>query len=254
MLLILDNCEHVIDAAARLAKRLLQTSPRLKILATSREALKTAGEWSYPLNPLPVPDARDATPEELERHASVQLFLDRARAAHVGFQLTARTAATVARICRSLDGIPLALEIAAARLRSMTVETIAARLNEKFALLRSGDGTVPPRQRTLRALIDWSYDLLNESERAAFQRLSVFVGGWTLESAEVIVPGAGIASSEVLDLITRVAEHSLAAVQAESGRYRMLDTVRHYATERLQESADEMIYSRASRRLLHRLR
>ena len=240
LLLILDNCEHVIDAAARLAKRLLQTSSRLKILATSREALKTAGEWSYPLGTLPVPDARDATPEQLERHASVQLFLDRARAAHIGFQLTARTAATVARICRSLDGIPLALEIAAARLRSMTVETIAARLNEKFALLRSGDGTVPLRQRTLRALIDWSYDLLNESERTAFQRLSVFVGGWTLESAEVVVTGGGIGSSEVLDLITRLAEHSLAAVQAESGRYRMLDTVRHYAGGRLQESADEV--------------
>ena len=238
LLLIIDNCEHVVRGAADLAKRLLQASPGLKVLASSRDPLQIAGETVYYLQTLAVPSADDVRPEDLAQRAAVQLFLDRAVAAQPSFHLTDKVAGPVAEICRRLDGIPLALELAAARTRSLPVDAIAARLDQRFKLLTTGDQTVLPRQRTLRALIDWSYDLLDERDRAAFRRLAVFAGGWTLEAAEAVVAGDDIATDEVLDLLASLVEKSLVVMEADSGRYRMLDTVRHYAAEKLAESGD----------------
>jgi predicted ATPase/class 3 adenylate cyclase len=238
LLLIMDNCEHVVRGAADLAKRLLQAGAAVKILASSRDPLQIAGETVFHVPTLPVPDAHHVQPEQLAQHASVELFLDRARAAQPSFRLTEQLAAPIAEICRRLDGIPLALELAAARTRTLPVDAIAARLDQRFRLLTTRDQTVLPRQRTLRALIDWSHDLLNERERAAFRRLAVFAGGWTLEAAEAVVADDDIVTDEVLDLLASLVEKSLVAMQADSGRYRMLDTVRHYALDRLQESGD----------------
>jgi predicted ATPase/class 3 adenylate cyclase len=238
LLLIIDNCEHVVRGVADLAKRLLQSGAGLRILTSSRDPLQIAGEAVYHLPTLAVPDAEDLKADALAQHAAVQLFLDRAVAVQPAFRLTDKLAGPVAEICRRLDGIPLALELAAARTRSLGVDVIAARLDQRFRLLVTGDQTVLPRQRTLRALIDWSHDLLDERERAAFRRLAVFAGGWTLEAAEAIVAGDDIAAGDVLDLLASLVEKSLVLMEADSGRYRMLDTVRHYAAERLAESGD----------------
>lgn len=240
LLLILDNCEHLLDSCADLAKRLLQAAPGLTVLATTRDALQVAGEYCYHLPALSVPDARvGADPDALARHEAVRLFVDRAGAAQPAFRLTSANADAVAAICQQLDGIPLALELAAARTRALPVEAIAARLSDRFRLLTTQDRTVLPRQRTLRALIDWSYDLLSAPERLLFERLSVFAGGWTLEAAEAIGAGGAIDRAEVVDLLARLVEKSLVAIDVESGRYRMLDTVRHYAAERLACSGEE---------------
>lgn len=243
LLVILDNCEHVLHAAAELAKRLLQAGPRLKVLATSRDHLQIAGEVVYHLPTLAAPSSAGSAgaiaPESVAQHAAVQLFVDRTRAAQPAFRVTAENAAAVADICQRLDGIPLALELAAARTRALSVESIAARLNDRFRLLVTRDQTVLPRQRTLRALIDWSYDLLNEHERAMFARLSSFSGGFTLDAAEAVGAGDGIDPRDVLDLLARLVEKSLVAMEADSGRYRMLETVRAYAEERLGELGEE---------------
>lgn len=238
LLLLLDNCEHVIQAAADLAKALLQAGPGVKILATTRDALQLAGEAVYHLQPLPVPTAQDVAPAQLAQHASVQLFLDRATSVQPSFKLTDRLAGPVAEICRRLDGIPLALELAAARARSLPVEAIAARLDQRFRVLIAGDRTVLPRQRTLRALIDWSHDLLTAEERAVFRRLSVFAGGWTVAAAEAVAAGSPVAMEGVLDTLSSLVEKSLVVMDIESGRYRMLDTVRHYAREQLEQSGE----------------
>lgn len=238
-LIILDNCEHLVHACADVAKRLLQAGPKVKILATSRDALQIAGETVFQLAPLAAPDPREqAAAEALAQSDAVRLFVDRAGAAQPAFRLTADNARTVAAICHQLDGIPLALELAAARTRALPVEAIAARLNERFKLLVTGDRTVLPRQRTLRALIDWSYDLLAPPERMLFQRLSVFAGGWTLEAAEAVGAGGDIEAADVLDLLARLVEKSLVVADIEGGRYRMLETVRQYAQERLEEAAE----------------
>jgi len=240
LLLILDNCEHLVEASADLVKRLLQAGPRLTVLATSRDALQVAGEFSYHLHTLSVPDAQaGGGPESLVGNEAVRLFVDRASAAQPAFRLTLANAAAVATICQQLDGIPLALELAAARTRTLPVEVIAARLGDRFRLLVTGDRTVLPRQRTLRALIDWSYDLLPAAERALFERLAVFAGGWTLEAAEAVGTGAQIDAVDVIDLLARLVEKSLVTIDVETSRYRMLDTVRHYAQERLAQSGDE---------------
>jgi predicted ATPase len=240
LLVILDNCEHLVDAAADLAKRLLQAGPRVTVLATSRDGLQVTGEHSYALQTLSVPQAHGTVDAEaLTRHEAVRLFVDRASAAQPAFRLTPSNAAAVAMICQQLDGIPLALELAAARTRTLPVEAIAARLDDRFRLLTTQDRTVLPRQRTLRALIDWSYDMLPPPERALFERLSVFAGGWTLEAAEAVGAGGQIDALDVIDLLARLVEKSLATIDVESGRYRMLDTVRHYAAERLAQSGDE---------------
>jgi len=238
-LLILDNCEHLVEACAGLAKRLLQSGPHLRILASSREPLHTPGETTYHVLPLAVPSGQEAlTVEELSRYEAVRLFVDRAVAAQPAFRITPQNAQAVARICHRLDGIPLALELAAARVRGLSVEKIAERLTDRFRLLTGGSRTALPRQQTLRALIDWSYDLLSDAERELLRRLAVFAGGWTLEGAEAVGAGGAIDEASVLDVLAHLVEKSLVVLEAEGERYGLLDTVRQYAQERLVESGE----------------
>jgi predicted ATPase/DNA-binding CsgD family transcriptional regulator len=241
LLLILDNCEHLIGASAELAEALLRACPNLRILATSREALGIAGEtaWRAPSLSAPGP-GEPASVECLRAYEAVQLFEARAAAVRSEFRVTAENAAAVAQICRRLDGIPLAIELAAARVRVLPVEQLVAKLDDRFRLLTGGSRTALPRQQTLRAAMDWSYDLLSEPERALLRRLSVFAGGWTLEAAEAICAGGGIDSPDVLDLLTRLVDKSLVVVEPprEEARYRLLETVRQFARDRLVESGE----------------
>jgi predicted ATPase/class 3 adenylate cyclase len=223
-LLILDNCEHLLEACADLSKQVLQSGLQAKVLASSREPLRVAGETAYAVPVLPASDAE-------------RLFLDRALAAKPNFRVNGSAAAVVS-VCRRLDGIPLAIELAAARVRTLPVETIAARLDDRFRLLTTGDRTVLPRQQTLRALIDWSYDLLTDEERAVFRSLAVFAGGWTLEAAEAVCAFGAIDQANVLEHVTQLADKSLVVVEPEGERYRLLETVREYAHERLAESRE----------------
>jgi len=246
VLIILDNCEQVVHGCANLAKRLLQAGPHVKILTSSRDYLQIAGEAVHHLPTLSFPDAQQRIDiDSLIQHEAVRLFVDRASAARRDFSLNEQNAIAVVDICRRLDGIPLAIELAAARVRALSVVTIAARLNDRFRLLVSGDQTVLPRQRTLRALIDWSYDLLAEAERILFQRLSVFAGGWTLESAEAVCADDNLPHHDVLDLLSRLVEKSLVTMALDGERYRMLDTVRQYAQEKLTVAGNEAEVQRA---------
>ncbi|MEJ7668432.1 MAG: tetratricopeptide repeat protein [Casimicrobiaceae bacterium] len=239
LLLILDNCEHLVHCCAEFAKELLRSGSRLRILASSREHLHVAGETTYPVPALAVPAPRQTnTVADLTQYEAVHLFVDRATAAQPDFRLTPQNAAAVAGICHRLDGIPLALELAAARVRSMSVENIAARLSDCFRLLTGGDRTALPRQQTLRASIDWSYELLSESERALLRRLAVFAGGCTLDAAEAVGAGGDHDEKDVLDLLRHLVEKSLVVSEAEGDRYRLLETVRLYAQERLNESGE----------------
>ena len=249
LLLILDNCEHLGRACAELAKTLLRSGRGLQILASSREQLHVAGETTYPLPSLAVPAAHHNANDtgsaainlqELTQYEAVRLFIDRAAAAQPAFKVTQQNATAVADICRHLDGIPLAIELAAARVGALSVEKIAARLGDCFRFLTGGDQTAMPRQQTLRASIDWSYDLLSEHERALLQRLSVFAGGWTLEAAEAVGAADGIDEAAVIDLLIHLVEKSLVTMEADGERYQLLETVRHYARERLSESAGEV--------------
>ena len=235
LLLVLDNCEHLVQSCASLSKRLLQAGPQLTVLATSRENLHIAGETAFAVPPLSVPDL-DFVPDAmaLERCAAMRLFVDRATAAQPRFELTADNASAVAWICRRLDGIPLALELAAARVRTLSVDGIAARLADRLSLLTGGDRTGLPHHRTLRELIDWSHDLLSDAERTLFRQLSVFAGGWTLDAAEAVARGDGLSPSIVLDVLTELINKSLVTYSVEVDRYRMLETVREYAHDRLE--------------------
>ena len=238
-LVVLDNCEHLLHACAELASQLLRNAARVRVLAASRELLHVGGETSYPVPALSVPDAtRTLTPDALPHYESTRLFVERATAVQPAFRVTERNAGAIADICRRLDGIPLAIELAAARVRALPVEAIATRLSDRFRLLAGGDQTALPRQQTLRALIDWSYDLLNEAERALLRRLSVFAGGWTLEAAEAVASGGAIEREDVLDLQTHLVDKSLVALDTHGGRYRMLETVREYARSRLDEAGE----------------
>lgn len=240
LLLILDNCEHVLSACAELAKQLLQAGADLKIVVSSREALRIAGETTYAVPALATPDPYEKfIHTALTQYEAARLFIDRAIAAQPAFEVSEKNAAAVAEVCYRLDGIPLAIELAASRARALSVETIAARLNDRFRLLTGGDRTALPRQQTLRALIDWSHDLLTDRERALFRRLGVFAGSWTLEAAEAIGANGAIERVDVLDLLSSLVEKSLVAVEAKGDRYRLLDTVRHYAADRLRESGEE---------------
>jgi len=240
LLLILDNCEHLALGVAALARNLLQASPRSKILASSREPLQIQGETKYSLPPLPLPGAgQPASVAALSQSAAVRLFADRAAAAQPSFRLTTDNALAVAEICRRLDGIPLALELAAARTRSLTMDTMAARLGDRFRLLTQGDRTALPRQQTLRACIDWSYDLLSAAERALLRRLGVFAGGWVLPAAEAVGDEGEVQSIDVVDLLDRLVQKSLVEFDAEADRYRLLETVRQYAIERLVEACED---------------
>ena len=240
LLIILDNCEQLIHGCADLAKRLLQAGSRVKVLTSSRDYLQVAGETTYHVPTLSVPDPHKSIDvDSLAQHEAVQLFVDRAAASRRGFGLNDHNAAAVVDICYRLDGIPLAIELAAARVRALSVEAIAARLHDRFRLLVTGDRTVLPRQRTLRALIDWSYDLLADAECTLFQRLSVFAGGWTLEAAEAVCNDSELRGDDVLDLLTHLVEKSLVVMVVGGERYQMLDTVRHYALEKLTDGGKE---------------
>ncbi len=219
--------------------QLLQSGPHLKILASSRESLRVSGEATYPVPALAVPDPGKAVAlPAMTQYEAVLLFVDRAMAALPSFQLTEQNAAAVADICQQLDGIPLALELAAARVRTLSVETIAARLGDRFRLLAGGNRTAMPRQQTLRALIDWSYDLLTENERALLRRLAVFAGGWTLEGAEAVGAAGSIGEHDVVDLLSNLVEKSLVNMEAEGQRYRLVETVRQYAQDKLDDAGE----------------
>lgn len=240
-LLVLDNCEHLLQSCAQLAGTLLRDAPQLRLLATSREPLGTYGEATYRVPSLSVPDPlRPIDPEELSRFEAVRLFRDRAEHAQPGFEVTRGNGPALVSVCRRLDGIPLALELAAARVRSLTIEEIDRCLDRRFLLLTGGARTALPRQQTLRSLIDWSYDLLNDREKALLNRLSVFAGGWTLAAAEAVCPGDPVEEWEVLDLLTSLSDKSLVLAEPCGGttRYRLLETVRQYAAERLLETAE----------------
>ncbi|MCW5935765.1 MAG: tetratricopeptide repeat protein [Fimbriimonadaceae bacterium] len=236
LLLVLDNCEHLLDAAARLADAVLRECPGVKVLTTSREPLGISGETTFRVPSLSLPNpAQDRSPEALALFEAVRLFVDRAVSVHAGFQVTNDNAPAVASICHRLDGIPLAIELAAARVRSLTAEEISERLDSRFRLLTGGSRTALPRQQTLRSLIDWSYDLLSPQERLLLARLSVFAGGWTLEATERVVSGKEIEDWETLDLLTSLVDKSLVVPEplGDAMRYRLLESVRQYAREKL---------------------
>jgi predicted ATPase/DNA-binding SARP family transcriptional activator len=239
MLLILDNCEHVIENAARLSHRLLGACPELRVLATSREALGITGETLRPLPPLTFPAAGTPAGETL-RYPAVRLFADRAAAVRPNFAVDAGNADAVLRICGALDGLPLAIELAAARLRSLPIEDVAARLDDRFRLLSRGDRTAAPRHQTLRAVVEWSWDLLGDAERLLARRLTVFAGGVTFDAA---VRVCRLPANEVDELLADLADKSL--VQRDGDRYRMLDTVRVFCAERLAAAGEEERLHRA---------
>jgi predicted ATPase/class 3 adenylate cyclase len=239
LLIILDNCEHLLQACAELAKQVLKSGPQVKVLASSREHLNVAGEASYPVPSLATPQPQTkVTLAALTQYEAAQLFIDRAVAAQPFFQVTDLNADAIADICDRLDGIPLAIELAAARTRALSAGEIAARLTDRFRLLTGGDRTALPRQQTLRASIDWSYDLLTEPERGLLRGLAVFAGGWTMEAAEAVCAAGEMEKSDVIDLVTRLVEKSLVALDAGGERYRLLETVRQYAQQRLNESGE----------------
>ncbi len=242
VLLILDNCEHVVAACARLAETLLRACPKLHILASSREALGIVGETAWPVPPLSLPNHwREISPGEdavarLGHYEAVRLFVERASLAST-FQLTNENAHLVAQICWRLDGIPLAIELAAARIRVLSLDKIVERLDDRFHLLTTGSRNAVPRQQTLRSLIDWSYDLLDERERMLLQRLSVFARGRTLEAIEAVCSGEGLDAFEIIDLLTQLVDKSLVYVETPEGaheaRYFILESIWDYANEKL---------------------
>ena len=235
VLLVLDNCEHVLDACARLAEALLGESAGGTFLATSREPLRIGAERMYPLGTLSLPDPQGDA-QSIAQADSVRLFVDRARQHRPSFDLQGQRARAVAELCVRLDGIPLALELAAARMAVLPVEQIVRLLHQRFRLLASGSRSDLPRHQTLRALLDWSYELLDEAERQLFARLSVFAGGWTLAAAEAVGAGEGIAKDDVVYLLIALVEKSLVVADDDGDRYRMLETVREYAREKLATS------------------
>ena len=238
-LLILDNCEHMLDACAELAGTLLQRAPEIRVLATSQEALGIPGETVHRVPSLPVPDSPQPSIEALSSYAAVRLFAERAATVQPGFVLTELKAEPVAHITQQLDGIPLAIELAAARVNVLSAAQIADRLDDAFRLLTKGSRTALPRHQTLLGALEWSYELLSGPERVFFNRLSVFRGGFTLEAAEQVCSGDGLESYEVLDVLSQLIDKSLVVVEQDSGseaRYRLLEVLRLYGAERLAET------------------
>ncbi len=240
LLLILDNCEHLLDACATLVEAILRGASQATIIATSREPLRVAGEQTYSLPTLSLPDL-PASLEMVAGSEAVQLFVERVQEQQPGFRMTLDRSSTVAELCVQLDGIPLALELAAARARSLSIEQINARLGDRFRLLTSGSRTALPRQQTMRATLDWSFNLLAASERAVLRRLAPFAGSFTLEAAASVVSDESVDQMATLDLLSQLVERSLvvADTSAAGGRYRLLETTRAYALEKLTE-ADEL--------------
>ncbi len=249
-LLVLDNCEHLLQACATLASHLLKHCPSLQIMATSRQALGLTGEAAWRVMPLPLPAAPELASNTNDRLArilayeAVQLFVERATEADSGFIVTPHNLDTIVKVCRSLDGVPLAIELAAARVNAMPVEQIETRLSQRFRLLVGGSRTSQPRQQTLYALIEWSYELLDDLQKRLFERLSVFAGGWTLEMAERICSGDGIDAWRVLDLLTSLVDKSLVVSEQMQGhaRYRFLETMREYSYQQLQANNAHNLY------------
>ncbi len=242
LLLILDNCEHLVAACAALAADLLRNCPQARLLTSSREPLGVAGETVHRLPSLELPDLRRVqTVGGVSQYEAVRLFIDRAQAARPDFSVTDANAPAVAQVCVHLDGIPLAIELAAARVRSLSAEEINARLDRRFRLLTGGARTLLPRQQTLQALIDWSHDLLTDAEKVLLRRLSVFAGGWTLAEAEAVCTDGDISDLDVLDLLTSLSDKSLVIAEARGSgtRYRLLETLRQYADDRLQQAGGQ---------------
>jgi predicted ATPase len=247
LLMVLDNAEHVLEACAQLSHALLSGCRDLRILVTSRERLGIVGELTYRVPSLAMPDPEQPnTPEQVAQYESARLFIERAQLQQPRFIVTPENALALASICCRLDGIPLAIELAAARVRLMPVEEVSRRLDQRFDLLTGGSRTALPRHRTLRSLIDWSYDLLSGPEQELLCRVSVFSGGWTLDAAKGVCAGQGIDEREVLDLLTSLADKSLVHARDARGetRYELLETVRHYARDRLWEKGEEARLSR----------
>ena len=242
LLLLLDNCEHLVQACAELTEVLLAACPGLRVLATSRQALRIPGETVWRVPSLQMPELVDATAaSRVSRTEAVQLFVERARAAQPIFVLNDVNANAVVRVCRQLDGIPLALELAAARLSALSVEQIAARLDDRFTLLTEGSSTALSRQQTLHSMLDWSYALLSDRERVLLRRFAVFAGGWTLEAAEAVGADETLQAGEILDPLAHLVGKSLvvADTQGEVMRYWLLETVRQYAREHLRAAGEE---------------
>ena len=240
LVLVLDTCEHVIGAAAALAEAVLRAGGTLHLLATSREPLRAEGEWVYPVPPLAVPaeDAEDA--DDPLRYGGVRLFVERFGAVEPHFAPDRRSAAMIAAICRRLDGIPLAIELAAARAIVLGVEEVAAHLDDRFRILTGGRRTALPRHQTLRATLDWSYELLSEPERVILRRLAVFAGAFSLEAVRAVIASPEIAPAEIVDGIANLVAKSLVTVTAGAtvARHRLLDTTRAYALGKLAESGE----------------
>jgi predicted ATPase len=269
LLVVLDNCEHLAGACATLVQGLLRAGPRVRVLATSREVLGVPGEAVWPVPPLAVPEPEglgapgaESTPgaglgglgsglegpgpdsdgvaaEAVGRYDAVRLFVERAATADPSFTLDPANAAVVAELCRRLDGLPLAIELAAARVRALSPAEIAARLGDRFRLLAGGGRTLDPRQQTLRATIDWSWELLDDQDRRLWRRLAVFSSGWTVAAAEAVSGGEGLDPATVLDGLVRLVDRSLVvAVGGEPARFRLLESLRAYAAERLAEAGE----------------
>ncbi|GAA5112550.1 LuxR C-terminal-related transcriptional regulator [Haloechinothrix salitolerans] len=248
MLLVLDNCEHLVAACARLTCTLVTACPHLVVLATSRQSLGVAGERVLPVPPLAVP-AQGERPQTLERYDAVRLFIDRATAVVPSFEITPDNVDDVISLCRRLDGLPLAIELAAVRLRALSVRQLAERLDTQFMLLTGNNRTAPSRHETLRALIDWSYDLCTEPERLLWERASVFSGSFDLDAAEQVCSGDGLASAEVLDVIDGLLDKSILLRDERDGevRYRMLEMMRQYGEDRLRKAGAQLRFKRQHR-------
>jgi predicted ATPase/DNA-binding winged helix-turn-helix (wHTH) protein len=240
LLLILDNCEHVADAAARMAEALSRTNPAARVIATSREPLRADGEWIYRVPPLAVPAEANENSEDPLRYGAVRLFVERMRAANPSFSPDVRAPASIAGICRRLDGIPLAIELAAARAVALGIDGVATRLDDRFQLLSGGRRTAMPRHQTLRATLDWSYDLLTEPERTVLRRLAIFPGGFTLQAAMGGAASDEIAPSDVVDYVASLVTKSLITADIGSARvrYRLLETTRAYSLEKLVQGGE----------------
>ena len=244
ILLVLDCCEHLLDACAQLTEHLLKACPDLKILATSREVLGVAGERIFQVPTMSSPDLNLVRPSDFHAFDAVCLFVERAATLKPDFRLSDQNALAIGKLCHGLDGIPLAIELAAARVPALKVEEIAARLDDRFHLLTGGSRTALLRHQTLRATIDWSYDLLSASEGKMLQRLSVFTGGWSTATAEAVCAGGEIRPDDVLDLLSQLASKSLILTERKPGeeaRYRLLETIREYAGEKLAETGEDAV-------------
>ncbi|MET8759963.1 LuxR C-terminal-related transcriptional regulator [Lentzea sp. NPDC004782] len=256
LLLVLDNCEHLRDKCGRLAHALLTAAPRLRILATSRHALHIPGEHVLQISPLPLPDPGLTSPAELASSDAILLFAERARAMVPGFTITRANRTAVAMICQLLDGLPLAIELAAARVQVLSPWQILHRLNDRFRLLTANSTVVRPRHHTLRAVVDWSYDLCSPAEKRLWARISVFADGCDLDAAEAVCAGDGIDLEEVIEAVAGLVDKSILATDPAGGtitRYRMLDTIRHYGRDKLRSAEDEVVLRRRHRDYFLRL-